>query len=34
MLDTAKNLLVKEISIAKNSKVEKVEEELYRMMQG
>lgn len=34
MLDTAKNLLVKEISIAKNSKVEKVEAELYRIMQG
>lgn len=33
MLDTAKNLLVKELSIAKNLKEEKVEEELYRIMQ-
>ncbi len=33
MLDTAKNLLVKELSIAKNIKEEKVEEELYRIMQ-
>jgi len=33
MLDTAKNLLVKELSIAKNAKEEKVEEELYRIMQ-
>lgn len=33
MLDTAKNLLVKELSIARNVKEEKVEEELYRMMQ-
>ncbi|MBI5562734.1 MAG: CarD family transcriptional regulator [Deltaproteobacteria bacterium] len=34
MLDTAKNLLVKEISIAKNIKEEKIEEELVRIMQG
>ncbi|MBE7413753.1 MAG: CarD family transcriptional regulator [Deltaproteobacteria bacterium] len=33
MLDTAKNLLVKEISIAKKIKEEKVEEELFRLMQ-
>ncbi len=33
MLDTAKNLLVKELSIAKNIKEEKVEEELSRIMQ-
>jgi CarD family transcriptional regulator len=33
MLDTAKNLLVKELSIAKNIKEEKVEEELHRIMQ-
>ena len=33
MLDTAKNLLVKELSIAKKLKEEKVEEEIYRMMQ-
>ncbi|MBI1910529.1 MAG: CarD family transcriptional regulator [Deltaproteobacteria bacterium] len=33
MLDTAKNLLVKELSIAKNIKEEKVEEELFRIMQ-
>ncbi|MEK7773612.1 MAG: CarD family transcriptional regulator [Deltaproteobacteria bacterium] len=33
MLDTAKNLLVKELSIAKNLKAEKVEEEIYRIMQ-
>ncbi len=33
MLDTAKNLLVKELSIAKNIKEEKVEEELLRIMQ-
>jgi len=33
MLDTAKGLLVKEISIAKNSKAEKIEEELIRIMQ-
>jgi CarD family transcriptional regulator len=32
MLDTAKNLLVKELSIARNVKEEKVEEELYRLM--
>jgi CarD family transcriptional regulator len=34
MLDTAKNLLVKELSIAKNAKEEKVEEELIRIMQS
>lgn len=34
MLDTAKSLLVKELSIAKNTKEEKVEEELLRIMQG
>ena len=33
MLDNAKNLLVKELSIAKNIKEEKVEEELLRIMQ-
>ncbi len=33
MLDTAKSLLVKEISIARNIKQEKVEEELSRIMQ-
>ncbi len=33
MLDTAKNLLIKELSIAKNLKEEKVEEEIYRIMQ-
>lgn len=33
MLDTAKNLLVKELSIARNIKEEKIEEELYRIMQ-
>lgn len=33
MFDTAKNLLVKELSIARNIKEEKVEEELYRMLQ-
>lgn len=33
MLDTAKNLLVKELSIAKNIKEEKVVEELHRIMQ-
>ncbi len=32
MLDTAKNLLVKELSIVKNKEVEKVEEELNRIM--
>ncbi|MEK7313317.1 MAG: CarD family transcriptional regulator [Deltaproteobacteria bacterium] len=32
MLDTAKNLLVKEISVAKNSKTDKVEQELGRLM--
>lgn len=34
MLDTAKNLLVKEISIAKKTKEDKIEEELIRIMQG
>src|SRR3972149_2275274 len=34
MLDTAKNLLVKELSIAKNIKEEKVEEELDKIMNG
>ena len=34
MLDTARNLLVKELSIAKNTKEEKVAEELDRIMQG
>ncbi len=34
MLDTAKNLLVKELSIARNLKEEKVEEELIRIMQS
>ncbi|MBI5971435.1 MAG: CarD family transcriptional regulator [Deltaproteobacteria bacterium] len=34
MLDTAKGLLVKELSIARNTKEEKVEEELLRIMQG
>ncbi|MEK6531863.1 MAG: CarD family transcriptional regulator [Deltaproteobacteria bacterium] len=34
MLDTAKNLLVKELSIARNIKEEKVEEELIRIMQS
>lgn len=34
MLDTAKNLLVKEISIAKNIKEEKIEAELIKIMQG
>ena len=33
MLDTAKGLLVKEISIAKKSKEEKIEEELIKLMQ-
>jgi CarD family transcriptional regulator len=33
MLDTAKNLLVKELSIARNVKEEKVEEELFRLME-
>jgi CarD family transcriptional regulator len=32
MLDTAKNLLVKELSIAKRTKEEKVEAELYRII--
>lgn len=32
MLDTAKNLLVKELSIVKNIKVEKIEEELNLIM--
>src|SRR3990172_39887 len=31
MFDTAKNLLVKELSIARKIKVEKIEEELYRI---
>ena len=34
MFDTAKNLLVKELSIARKIKEEKVEEELYRILQG
>ena len=34
MLDTAKNLLVKELSIAKKAKEDKVEEELYRIIQS
>ncbi len=34
MLDTAKGLLVKEISVAKKTKEEKVEEELDRLMKG
>lgn len=34
MLDTAKNLLVKEISIAKNTDESKVVEELDKIMQG
>ena len=33
MLDTAKNLLVKELSVAKKTKEEKVEKELDRIMQ-
>lgn len=33
MLDTAKNLLVKELSIARNVKEQKVEEELFRLME-
>lgn len=32
MLDTAKNLLVKELSIAKNAKEDKIEAELYRII--
>jgi RNA polymerase-interacting CarD/CdnL/TRCF family regulator len=32
MLDTAKNLLINELSIVKNTKVEKVEAELLRIM--
>ncbi|HLC19019.1 MAG TPA: CarD family transcriptional regulator [Thermodesulfobacteriota bacterium] len=32
MFDTAKNLLVKELSIARKIKVEKIEEELYRIL--
>lgn len=34
MLDTAKNLLVKELSIARNVREEKVEEELLRIIQS
>lgn len=34
MLDVAKNLLVKELSAAKNVKEEKVEEELNKIMKG
>lgn len=34
MLDTAKNLLVKEISIAKKTKEDKIEEELIKIMQS
>ncbi|HLE09044.1 MAG TPA: CarD family transcriptional regulator [Thermodesulfobacteriota bacterium] len=34
MLDTAKNLLVKELSVAKKIKEEKVEEELDKIMKG
>lgn len=34
MFDTAKNLLVKELSIARNIKEDKVEEDLYRILQG
>lgn len=34
MFDTAKNLLVKELSIARKIKEEKIEEELYRILQG
>lgn len=34
MFDTAKNLLVKELSIARKIKEEKVEEELYRILQS
>ncbi|MBI5560497.1 MAG: CarD family transcriptional regulator [Deltaproteobacteria bacterium] len=34
MLDTAKNLLVKELSVARNVKEEKVEEELDEIMKG
>ena len=34
MFDTAKNLLVKELSIARNIKAEKVEEDLYRILQS
>jgi CarD family transcriptional regulator len=32
MFDTAKNLLIRELSIVKNTKAEKVEEELHRIM--
>lgn len=32
MLDTAQSLLVKELSVVKNTKAEKIEEELRRMM--
>ncbi|TAN63264.1 CarD family transcriptional regulator [bacterium] len=34
MFDTAKNLLVKEISIARNTKEDKIEEELYRLLKN
>jgi CarD family transcriptional regulator len=34
MFDTAKNLLVKELSIARKVKEDKVEEELYRILQS
>jgi CarD family transcriptional regulator len=34
MFDTAKNLLVKELSVARKIKEEKVEEELYRILQS
>jgi RNA polymerase-interacting CarD/CdnL/TRCF family regulator len=34
MLDTAKTLLVKELSVAKKIKEEKVEEELDKLMQA
>ncbi len=34
MFDTAKNLLVKELSIARKIKEDKVEEELYRILQS
>ncbi|HHL40337.1 MAG TPA: CarD family transcriptional regulator [Deltaproteobacteria bacterium] len=34
MLDTAKNLLVREIAVAKNAKQEKIEEELNRLMES
>ncbi|MBI5237873.1 MAG: CarD family transcriptional regulator [Deltaproteobacteria bacterium] len=34
MFDTAKNLLVKELSIARKTKEAKIEEELYRILQS